>query len=112
VRRPDAHTACQGHIPNISVQSVANYVNALGNGWPTFTPLGVAPVNPGFPTKSGHPGYNRQVITDTPKALHKRGAFKHIANQELHHRTESFQDEFRRLLRKYAIEYDERYVWD
>jgi putative transposase len=37
---------------------------------------------------------------------------EYIANQEEHHRTESFQDEFRRLLKKYKIEYDERYVWD
>jgi REP element-mobilizing transposase RayT len=37
---------------------------------------------------------------------------KYIQNQEQHHRRESFQDEFRRLLRKYAIEFDERYVWD
>lgn len=37
---------------------------------------------------------------------------EYIANQEEHHRTESFQDEYRRLLTKYAIEWDERYVWD
>ena len=37
---------------------------------------------------------------------------KYIREQEQHHKTESFQDEFRRLLRKYGIEYDERYVWD
>ena len=37
---------------------------------------------------------------------------KYIQNQEQHHRQESFQDEFRRLLRKYEIEFDERYVWD
>lgn len=36
----------------------------------------------------------------------------YIANQEEHHKAESFQDEFRRLLAKYGIEYDERYVWD
>jgi REP element-mobilizing transposase RayT len=36
----------------------------------------------------------------------------YIANQEEHHKTETFQDEFRRLLAKYNIEYDERYVWD
>jgi len=36
----------------------------------------------------------------------------YIANQEEHHRTESFQDEFRRLLTKYGLEWDERYVWD
>jgi len=36
----------------------------------------------------------------------------YIENQDEHHRHESFQDEFRRLLRKYGIEFDERYVWD
>ena len=37
---------------------------------------------------------------------------KYITDQEEHHKTESFQDEFRRLLKKYGIEYDERYLWD
>lgn len=37
---------------------------------------------------------------------------RYIANQEEHHKAETFQDEFRRLLRKYGIEWDERYVWD
>ena len=36
----------------------------------------------------------------------------YIANQEEHHRKMTFQDEFRLLLRRYAVEYDERYVWD
>jgi REP element-mobilizing transposase RayT len=36
----------------------------------------------------------------------------YIANQEEHHRTESFQDELRRILKKYGVEYDERYMWD
>ena len=29
-----------------------------------------------------------------------------------HHKSFSFQDEFRRFLKQYRIEYDERYVWD
>ena len=37
---------------------------------------------------------------------------QYIATQEEHHRQESFQDELRRLLGKYGVEYDERYVWD
>ena len=37
---------------------------------------------------------------------------RYIANQEEHHRQESFQDEFRRLLTKYGVAYDERYVSD
>ncbi len=36
----------------------------------------------------------------------------YIANQEEHHKKETFQDEFRRLLKLYGIEFDERYVWD
>ena len=36
----------------------------------------------------------------------------YIAGQEAHHRSFSFQDEFRVLLRKHNIEWDERYVWD
>jgi putative transposase len=37
---------------------------------------------------------------------------KYIAGQEEHHRKTSFQDEFRQLLRRYEIAFDERYVWD
>jgi putative transposase len=37
---------------------------------------------------------------------------RYIANQRDHHRRLSFQDEFRELLKRYEIEYDERYVWD
>ena len=39
-------------------------------------------------------------------------ARRYIAGQEEHHRKISFQDEFRKLLRRYEIEFDERYVWD
>jgi putative transposase len=37
---------------------------------------------------------------------------EYIATQEDHHQRISFQDEFRTLLRRYDIEFDERYVWD
>ena len=40
------------------------------------------------------------------------GAKGYIAGQEAHHRKMSFQDELRALLRRYQIEFDERYVWD
>ena len=36
----------------------------------------------------------------------------YIAGQEENHREISFQDEFRQLLARYEIEFDERYVWD
>ena len=37
---------------------------------------------------------------------------RYIADQVEHHRCASFQDEFRLLLAKYEVEFDERYVWD
>jgi len=36
----------------------------------------------------------------------------YIANQKEHHKKIDFKDEMRSLLRKYDIEWDERYVWD
>lgn len=36
----------------------------------------------------------------------------YIANQHAHHDRKNFQDEYRYFLKKYDIEYDERYVWD
>ncbi len=36
----------------------------------------------------------------------------YIANQEEHHRTKTFKEEFRAFLTKYGAEFDERYVWD
>jgi len=37
---------------------------------------------------------------------------KYIADQERHHRRMTFEDEFRSLLKKREMDYDERYVWD
>jgi len=48
----------------------------------------------------------------------KRHEFTHrfwrrpILLSKVHHRDETFQDEFRRVCRKYGVEIDERYVWD
>lgn len=36
----------------------------------------------------------------------------YIANQHEHHGKKTFQDEYRAILKKYDVEYDERYVWD
>lgn len=36
----------------------------------------------------------------------------YIINQMEHHKKVSFQDEFKAFLKKYKVEYDEKYVWD
>jgi REP element-mobilizing transposase RayT len=37
---------------------------------------------------------------------------RYIARQKDHHRRVTFQDEYRKFLKAYDIEFDERYVWD
>jgi REP element-mobilizing transposase RayT len=37
---------------------------------------------------------------------------RYIAGQKQHHRRVTFQDEYRKFLKSYGIEYDERYVGD
>ena len=41
-----------------------------------------------------------------------KNACDYVAGQAEHHRKVSFQDEFRDLLERHAVEFDERYVWD
>ncbi|MFN8642768.1 MAG: IS200/IS605 family transposase [Candidatus Binatia bacterium] len=36
---------------------------------------------------------------------------RYIQRQEAHHRVTSFQDELRRVLQRYGVPFDERYVW-
>lgn len=36
----------------------------------------------------------------------------YIDTQEEHHRRRSFQEEYRAFLKRYGIEFDERYIWD
>lgn len=36
----------------------------------------------------------------------------YIRNQKTHHSKQDFKNEFRQLLRKYQIDYDEQYIWD
>lgn len=45
-----------------------------------------------------------------PHEIHVVKAY--IENQQEHHGGMSFKDGFRGLLKKYEVEYDERYVWD
>lgn len=43
---------------------------------------------------------------------HRPDLERYIASQAEHHRVTSFQEEYRRLLTRNGVEWDERYVWD
>lgn len=40
------------------------------------------------------------------------GVKTYLPNQAKHHRVKSFQEEFRSFLKRYQVEFDERYLWD
>lgn len=43
---------------------------------------------------------------------HRASVEAYIDNQREHHSKVTFQDEYRRLLNKYGIQFDEKFVWD
>ena len=53
-------------------------------------------------------GYGAFSVGQSQSAAGER----YIARQEAHHRRFSFQDEFRTLLDRHQLAYDERYLWD
>jgi putative transposase len=62
-------------------------------------------IHPGFYWQKGYGAYSV-----SPSNVEQVKSY--IENQEAHHQTMTFQEEFRELLRRHQIEWDERYVWD
>jgi putative transposase len=40
------------------------------------------------------------------------GVMQYVDARQEHHRMRTFQEEYRELLRKHGVDFDERYVWD
>ncbi len=53
--------------------------------------------------------FTRQIIIG---ASNIEALTHYIRNQKQHHQNTLFKNEYRILLKKYDIEFDERYVWD
>ena len=64
--------------------------------------------SPALATFAWQRGYG--VFSAGPSDLN--ALLSYIDNQEEHHRTRTFQDEYRDFLNKYGIAFDERYVWE
>ena len=62
-------------------------------------------VHPNFFWQTGYAAFSV-----SPSNITRVAAY--IANQEKHQLKLGFQDEFRELLRRHKVEWDERYVWD
>ncbi len=53
-------------------------------------------------------GYGAFSISQSQVTTVKR----YIERQKEHHRRVTFQDEYRKFLKAYEVEYDEHYIWD
>jgi len=61
-------------------------------------------VHAGFEWQQGYGAFSISV-SDVDRTI------QYIKNQEVHHKGQSFKDEFRAFLKKHGIEIDERYIW-
>lgn len=60
----------------------------------------------------GHFEWQRGYSEFTYSKSQRNNVIQYIRNQEIHHKTQSFKDEYLEILRKFEMEYDERYIFE
>jgi len=63
-------------------------------------------------TTRGRFQWQRGYAAFSVSASRIRAVERYLETQKEHHATLGFQDELRKFLKRYRVEYDERYVWD
>ena len=89
------------HSKNITVADFLRELKRSSSKW-------IKTMDPTWASFSWQDGYGAFSVSST----HIDDLKKYISNQKKYHSHESFEDEFRRLCKKYGIDIDERYVWD
>lgn len=84
-----------------SVSEVLRLLKSNSSGW-------IHETFPDLRAFAWQAGYGAFSVSYANLAQVKR----YLAGQEKHHKTRTFQDEFRDFLKRHNIDYDERYVWD
>jgi REP element-mobilizing transposase RayT len=105
---------------SITIGGVADHVHVLCNltkKFPTVKVLEilkkdsskfVKTLGPGLRDFHWQDGYGLFSVSPS----HFDAVKKYILDQEEHHKKETFQEEYLRILKKYGAPYDERYLWD
>ena len=84
-----------------SIANVVKEIKRTSSGW-------VKKLSPTLSRFEWQGGYGAFSVSQS----NLEDVIKYIEDQEEHHKRVTFQDEYRAFLRAYAIEFDERYVWD
>lgn len=53
-----------------------------------------------------------RCVFSEPEPSQLDALLEYVKTQEEHHRSPTFQEEYREFLHKHGVEYDERYAWD
>jgi putative transposase len=105
---------------SITVGGVADHVHILCNLTKKFPTVKVMEIlkkdsskfiktlDPGLREFHWQDGYGLFSVSPS----HVEAVRKYILNQEAHHKKETFQEEYLRILKKYNAPYDEQYLWD
>jgi len=103
----------------LQVGGVEDHIHALVTAPATLAPMQMAQFLKGdsskwihgeFPRLAGF-GWQDGYGAFTVSRSNVSSVMTYIQNQREHHRKRTFQEEYRELLEKHGIEYDERYIW-
>ena len=86
---------------NMTISELARTTKAKSSRW-------IKTLSPYYSTFAWQDGYG--AFSVSPSILDK--TINYIKNQERHHRTKSFQDEYKAFLEAYKIPYDEKYIFN
>ena len=97
---PDHLHCLVGLRPNQSCSDLMKLVKSGSSSWINNNNLSKMP----FSWQDGYGAfsYSKKDIENV---------IRYIQNQKIHHRKESFLDEYRRFLKEFEVEYDERYIF-
>ena len=94
------HVHILGRLPpSISISDMVRTIKARSSHWMHERPNGEQ-----FSWQAGYGAF-------TVSKSQVDSVSRYIANQEVHHRTCTFQDEYIQTLKAHNVEYDERYIW-
>jgi putative transposase len=103
----------------LQVGGVEDHIHALVTAPPIYAPSQIAQFLKGESSKWIHEefremrgfGWQDGYGAFTVSKSNIPDVVRYIQNQREHHRKKTFQEEYRELLEKHGVEYDERYIW-
>ncbi len=86
--------------PSVALSKVLQLLKGSSSKW----------IHDTFPSLGGC-GWQDGYSAFTVSKSNLTGVMRYVAGQREHHRKNTFQEEFRALLDRHGVEYDERYLW-